>query len=248
MEENQKNIPLLDSHNEAEFDKFKKDYKIFISDIDDLISTISKTIYNELTSIQQIKSKFERIGEKMKKLNTNKQYLKEVLIDKDPEKYNQLMNISNKIDKKYKDGSEKITNFLTANDKKIKGQIAEEQQNNQNQLPTLNTMIQVPREDRHLKNLLDIQKEYEQIFKITSELNELSIGIKLQANNQEYKVNNIDDSIINVVEHTEKANEEIKKIKEKTKSTNYWFYTTIIIILSIIVLFLLYTFIFSYWI
>ena len=46
MEDNIKTVPLLDNHNSAEFDKFNKDYKIFVSDIDELLSKIDKMKYN----------------------------------------------------------------------------------------------------------------------------------------------------------------------------------------------------------
>lgn len=244
MEDNFKTVPLLDNHNSAEFDKFNKDYKIFVSDIDDLMGKIDKMKYNEISSIQQIKSQFERIGEKMKKLRDNKQYLKDILIDKDPEKFNKLLAISNKIEKKYKEASDQFTKVLQNNKDMIQLQIdtetKNEEYNQQKELPTLNKKIMVSQDNLRLRNLLDVQKEYEQIFKITSELNELSKGIKLQAYAQEEQVSRIDDHVIDIVENTKKTNEEVKKAKEKIEKPNYFCYSVIGIVLFAIVCFLVY--------
>ena len=244
MEDNIKTVPLLDNHNSAEFDKFNKDYKIFVSDIDELLSKIDKMKYNEISSIQQIKTQFERIGEKMKKLRDNKQYLKDILIDKEPEKFNKLLTISNKIEKKYKEASDKFLKVLQNNKNLIQSQIdtetKSEEENQQKELPTLNKKIMVSQDNLRLRNLYDVQKEYEQIFKITSELNELSKGIKLQAYAQEEQVNRIDDHVIDIVENTKKTNEEAKKTQKGLKAPNYYCYTVVGIVLLAIVCFLVY--------
>ena len=88
-----------------------------------------------------------------------------------------------------------------------------------------------------LEQLLNAKKEYEQIYEITLKLNQLSKDIVNSCNEDEKKIEYIEDNLLEFEDNTKKAEIEIDKFKEKSKNSNS-FYAKIALLLVIIILIL----------
>ena len=84
-----------------------------------------------------------------------------------------------------------------------------------------------------------MKKEYQQIYDISSSLNQLSEDIKLNTLNQDNQIELITSNINEVDENINKGNEELRKYKEENSVDNTEYYKYIGFIILLILLFAL---------
>jgi hypothetical protein len=102
-------------------------------------------------------------------------------------------------------------------------------------LQTQNPLINKDRIER----LKRVKKEYQQIYDISSSLNQLSEDIKFNTLNQDKQIEIISANINGIDENINKGNEELKKYKEENMVDNTVYYKYIGIIILVIMLFAL---------
>ena len=79
MDEDSKQISLLDESIESEFNALTEQRRIFDISLQELEKNINSISYKEPSSIQQIKNKFEEIQKQMKNMNDSISYIKNFL-------------------------------------------------------------------------------------------------------------------------------------------------------------------------
>lgn len=89
-----------------------------------------------------------------------------------------MFKLSTQIDEEYHSLLNKYVNFFIRNKDKIDSDInaerKKEEEKQKKELPTLNKKIVPQKENKELKKLLDLQKEYEQILLLSKEVNKFN--------------------------------------------------------------------------
>ena len=110
-------------------------------------------------------------GDKIKKLQDSLYPLYDILINKAPEQFDQLFQLSRQIEEENQKLIKQYINFFIKNKEKLQLDIdAERKKEEEKQKKELPTIV-AQKENKELKKLLDIQKEYEQAFIASEEIN-----------------------------------------------------------------------------
>jgi chromosome segregation ATPase len=206
---------------------------------------------DESSNVSLIKTKFESIKTQMNKISKGINSLKNLIPDEDLANLIKLSTLSEGISKKYKRANSKFMNAITNAQKNIDEQLSvnsdistldkssEASMSNimalKKDLQTQNPLINKDRIER----LKRVKKEYQQIYDISSSLNQLSEDIKFNTLNQDKQIEIISANINGIDENINKGNEELKKYKEENMVDNTVYYKYIGIIILVIMLFAL---------
>ena len=112
MEDNYKKVPLLDKHNKNEVDKIIKEYNNLFREIDELKVKIEKMKYNEISSFKPVIIQINAFGDKIKKLQDSSYPLYDILINKAPEQFDQLFQLSRQIEEENQKLIKQYINFF----------------------------------------------------------------------------------------------------------------------------------------
>ena len=206
---------------------------------------------DESSNVSLIKTKFENIKTQMNKISKGINSLKNLIPDEDLSNLIKLSTLSEGISKKYKRANSKFMNAISNAQKNIDEQLSvnsdistldkssEVSMSNimalKKDLQTQNPLINKDRIER----LKRVKKEYQQIYDISSSLNQLSEDIKFNTLNQDKQIEIISANINGIDENINKGNEELKKYKEENMVDNTVYYKYIGVIILVIMLFAL---------
>ena len=120
--------------------------------------------YNEISSFKPVIIQINAFGDEIKKLQDSSYPLYDILINKAPEQFDQLFQLSRQIEEENQKLIKQYINFFIKNKEKLQLDIdAERKKEEEKQKKELPTIV-AQKENKELKKLLDIQKEYEQAF------------------------------------------------------------------------------------
>jgi len=244
MDYDTNSTPLLLNIVENDMNKLIEDKRIYDASITELENIIDTINYKEPSSILQIKQKFNVIENKMKDMYDIIHSIKNFMKDNEKNKLKKIQNISDSINKKFINANKKFQSAIKNAQIDIQEQISsnstssntEDLNNNENEIEMeMETNTNSSNKNKKkLEQLLNAKKEYEQIYDLTLKLNQLSKDIANSCNEDEKKIEYIEDNLIEFEDNIKKADIEIDKFEEKSK-TNKSFYVKIALILIIII-------------
>ena len=251
MNELDTNEPILYSEIDDKYSNLLQKKRIFDTSINEITQLMDNLTLDESSNVSLIKNKFENIKTQMNKISKGINSLKNLIPDEDLANLIKLSTLSEGISKKYKRANSKFMNAITNAQKNIDEQLSvnsdistldkssEASMSNimalKKDLQTQNPLINKDRIER----LKRVKKEYQQIYDISSSLNQLSEDIKFNTLNQDKQIEIISANINGIDENINKGNEELKKYKEENMVDNTVYYKYIGIIILVIMLFAL---------
>lgn len=251
MNEIDTNEPILYSEIDDKYSNLLQKKRIFDTSINEITQLMDNLTLDESSNVSLIKNKFENIKTQMNKISKGINSLKNLIPDEDLANLIKLSTLSEGISKKYKRANSKFMNAITNAQKNIDEQLSvnsdistldkssEASMSNimalKKDLQTQNPLINKDRIER----LKRVKKEYQQIYDISSSLNQLSEDIKFNTLNQDKQIEIISANINGIDENINKGNEELKKYKEENMVDNTVYYKYIGIIILVIMLFAL---------
>ena len=251
MNEIDTNEPILYSEIDDKYSNLLQKKRIFDTSINEITQLMDNLTLDESSNVSLIKNKFESIKTQMNKISKGINSLKNLIPDEDLANLIKLSTLSEGISKKYKRANSKFMNAITNAQKNIDEQLSvnsdistldkssEASMSNimalKKDLQTQNPLINKDRIER----LKRVKKEYQQIYDISSSLNQLSEDIKFNTLNQDKQIEIISANINGIDENINKGNEELKKYKEENMVDNTVYYKYIGIIILVIMLFAL---------
>ena len=251
MNEIDTNEPILYSEIDDKYSNLLQKKRIFDTSIDEITQLMDNLILDESSNVSLIKTKFENIKTQMNKISKGINSLKNLIPDEDLSNLIKLSTLSEGISKKYKRANSKFMNAISNAQKNIDEQLSvnsdistldkssEVSMSNimalKKDLQTQNPLINKDRIER----LKRVKKEYQQIYDISSSLNQLSEDIKFNTLNQDKQIEIISANINGIDENINKGNEELKKYKEENMVDNTVYYKYIGVIILVIMLFAL---------
>ena len=251
MNEIDTNEPILYSEIDDKYSNLLQKKRIFDTSINEITQLMDNLTLDESSNVSLIKNKFENIKTQMNKISKGINSLKNLIPDEDLANLIKLSTLSEGISKKYKRANSKFMIAITNAQKNIDEQLSvnsdistldkssEASMSNimalKKDLQTQNPLINKDRIER----LKRVKKEYQQIYDISSSLNQLSEDIKFNTLNQDKQIEIISANINGIDENINKGNEELKKYKEENMVDNTVYYKYIGIIILVIMLFAL---------
>jgi hypothetical protein len=251
MNEIDTNEPILYSEIDDKYSNLLQKKRIFDTSINEITQLMDNLTLDESSNVSLIKTKFENIKTQMNKISKGINSLKNLIPDEDLSNLIKLSTLSEGISKKYKRANSKFMNAIANAQKNIDEQLSvnsdistldkssEVSMSNimalKKDLQTQNPLINKDRIER----LKRVKKEYQQIYDISSSLNQLSGDIKFNTLNQDKQIEIISANINGIDENINKGNEELKKYKEENMVDNTVYYKYIGIIILVIMLFAL---------
>jgi len=251
MNEIDTNEPILYSEIDDKYSNLLQKKRIFDTSINEITQLMDNLTLDESSNVSLIKTKFENIKTQMNKISKGINSLKNLIPDEDLANLIKLSTLSEGISKKYKRANSKFMNAINNAQKNIDEQLSvnsdistldkssEASISNiialKKDLQTQNPLINKDRIER----LKRVKKEYQQIYDISSSLNQLSEDIKFNTLNQDKQIEIISANINGIDENINKGNEELKKYKEENMVDNTVYYKYIGIIILVIMLFAL---------
>lgn len=251
MKKNEINESILYSEIDDKYSNLLQKKRIFDTSINEITQLMDSLTLDESSNVSLIKTKFENIKTQMNKISKGINSLKNLIPDEDLANLIKLSTLSEGISKKYKRANSKFMNAITNAQKNIDEQLSvnsdistldkssEVSMSNiialKKDLQTQNPLINKDRIER----LKRVKKEYQQIYDISSSLNQLSEDIKFNTLNQDKQIEIISANINGIDENINKGNEELKKYKEENMVDNTVYYKYIGIIILVIMLFAL---------
>ena len=251
MNEIDTNEPILYSEIDDKYSNLLQKKRIFDTSINEITQLMDSLTLDESSNVSLIKTKFENIKTQMNKISKGINSLKNLIPDEDLANLIKLSTLSEGISKKYKRANSKFMNAITNAQKNIDEQLSvnsdistldkssEVSMSNiialKKDLQTQNPLINKDRIER----LKRVKKEYQQIYDISSSLNQLSEDIKFNTLNQDKQIEIISANINGIDENINKGNEELKKYKEENMVDNTVYYKYIGINILVIMLFAL---------
>ena len=251
MNEIDTNEPILYSEIDDKYSNLLQKKRIFDTSINEITQLMDNLTLDESSNVSLIKTKFENIKTQMNKISKGINSLKNLIPDEDLANLIKLSTLSEGISKKYKRANSKFMNAITNAQKNIDEQLSvnsdistldkssEVSMSNimalKKDLQTQNPLINKDRIER----LKRVKKEYQQIYDISSSLNQLSEDIKFNTLNQDKQIEIISANINGIDENINKGNEELKKYKEENMVDNTVYYKYIGVIILVIMLFAL---------
>ena len=251
MEEKDTNEPLLYSEIEDKYSNLLQKKRIFDTSINEVTKLMDNFNFEESSNISLIKTKFENIKTQMNKISKGINILNNLIPDEDIPSAIKLRTLSESISKKFKRANSKFINNILNAQKNLDEQLSissdistvdkssEVSVSNiitlKKDLQTQNPLINKDRIER----LRKVKKEYQQIYDISSSLNQLSEDIKLNTLNQDNQIELITSNINEIDENINKGNEELRKYKEENSVDNTEYYKYIGFIILLILLFAL---------
>jgi hypothetical protein len=251
MNEMDTNEPILYSEIDDKYSNLLQKKRIFDTSINEITQLMDNLTLDESSNVSLIKTKFESIKTQMNKISKGINSLKNLIPDEDLANLIKLSTLSEGISKKYKRANSKFMNAISNAQKNIDEQLSvnsdistldkssEVSMSNimalKKDLQTQNPLINKDRIER----LKRVKKEYQQIYDISSSLNQLSEDIKFNTLNQDKQIEIISANINGIDENINKGNEELKKYKEENMVDNTVYYKYIGIIILVIMLFAL---------
>ena len=251
MNEFDTNEPILYSEIDDKYSNLLQKKRIFDTSINEITQLMDNLILDESSNVSLIKTKFESIKTQMNKISKGINSLKNLIPDEDLSNLIKLSTLSEGISKKYKRANSKFMNAISNAQKNIDEQLSvnsdistldkssEVSMSNimalKKDLQTQNPLINKDRIER----LKRVKKEYQQIYDISSSLNQLSEDIKFNTLNQDKQIEIISANINGIDDNINKGNEELKKYKEENMVDNTVYYKYIGIIILVIMLFAL---------
>jgi hypothetical protein len=251
MNEIDTNEPILYSEIDDKYSNLLQKKRIFDTSINEITQLMDNLTLDESSNVSLIKNKFESIKTQMNKISKGINSLKNLIPDEDLANLIKLSTLSEGISKKYKRANSKFMNAITNAQKNIDEQLSvnsdistldkssEASMSNimalKKDLQTQNPLINKDRIER----LKRVKKEYQQIYDISSSLNQLSEDIKFNTLNQDKQIEIISANINGIDENINKGNAELKKYKEENMVDNTVYYKYIGIIILVIMLFAL---------
>jgi len=251
MNEIDTNEPILYSEIDDKYSNLLQKKRIFDTSINEITQLMDSLTLDESSNVSLIKTKFENIKTQMNKISKGINSLKNLIPDEDLANLIKLSTLSEGISKKYKRANSKFMNAITNAQKNIDEQLSvnsdistldkssEVSVSNiialKKDLQTQNPLINKDR----IEKLKRVKKEYQQIYDISSSLNQLSEDIKFNTLNQDKQIEIISANINGIDENINKGNEELKKYKEENMVDNTVYYKYIGIIILVIMLFAL---------
>ena len=251
MEEKDTNEPLLYSEIEDKYSNLLQKKRIFDTSINEVTKLMDNFNFEESSNISLIKNKFENIKTQMNKISKGINILNNLIPDEDIPSAIKLRTLSEAISKKFKRANSKFINNILNAQKNLDEQLSissdistvdkssEVSVSNiitlKKDLQTQNPLINKDRIER----LRKVKKEYQQIYDISSSLNQLSEDIKLNTLNQDNQIELITSNINEIDENINKGNEELRKYKEENTVDNTEYYKYIGFIILLILLFAL---------
>lgn len=243
--------PILYSEIDDKYSNLLQKKRIFDTSINEITQLMDNLTLDESSNVSLIKTKFENIKTQMNKISKGINSLKNLIPDEDLANLIKLSTLSEGISKKYKRANSKFMNAINNAQKNIDEQLSvnsdistldkssEASISNiialKKDLQTQNPLINKDRIER----LKRVKKEYQQIYDISSSLNQLSEDIKFNTLNQDKQIEIISVNINGIDENINKGNEELKKYKEENMVDNTVYYKYIGIIILVIMLFAL---------
>lgn len=245
MDFDSKSTPLLLNIAENDMNKLIEDKRIYDASINELENIINTINYKEPSNILQIKQKFNVIENKMKEMYDIIHSIKNFIKDNEKNKLKKIQSISDSINKKFLNANKKFQLAIKNAQIDVQEQINSSNSTSSNTIDmNFNNGMEIeidtssPNKNKQkLEQLLNAKKEYEQIYEITLKLNQLSKDIVNSCNEDEKKIEYIEDNLLEFEDNTKKAEIEIDKFKEKSKNSNS-FYAKIALLLVIIILIL----------
>jgi hypothetical protein len=251
MNEIDTNEPILYSEIDDKYSNLLQKKRIFDTSINEITQLMDNLTLDESSNVSLIKTKFENIKTQMNKISKGINSLKNLIPDEDLSNLIKLSTLSEGISKKYKRANSKFMNAISNAQKNIDEQLSvnsdistldkssEVSMSNimalKKDLQTQNPLINKDRIER----LKRVKKEYQQIYDISSSLNQLSEDIKFNTLNQDKQIEIISANINGIDENINKGNEELKKYKEENMVDNTVYYKYIGVIILVIMLFAL---------
>ena len=251
MNEIDTNEPILYSEIDDKYSNLLQKKRIFDISINEITQLMDNLTLDESSNVSLIKTKFESIKTQMNKISKGINSLKNLIPDEDLSNLIKLSTLSEGISKKYKRANSKFMNAISNAQKNIDEQLSvnsdistldkssEVSMSNimalKKDLQTQNPLINKDRIER----LKRVKKEYQQIYDISSSLNQLSEDIKFNTLNQDKQIEIISANINGIDENINKGNEELKKYKEENMVDNTVYYKYIGVIILVIMLFAL---------
>ena len=251
MNEIDTNEPILYSEIDDKYSNLLQKKRIFDTSINEITQLMDNLTLDESSNVSLIKTKFENIKTQMNKISKGINSLKNLIPDEDLANLIKLSTLSEGISKKYKRANSKFMNAISNAQKNIDEQLSvnsdistldkssEVSMSNimalKKDLQTQNPLINKDRIER----LKRVKKEYQQIYDISSSLNQLSEDIKFNTLNQDKQIEIISANINGIDENINKGNEELKKYKEENMVDNTVYYKYIGLIILVIMLFAL---------
>ena len=251
MNEIDTNEPILYSEIDDKYSNLLQKKRIFDTSINEITQLMDNLTLDESSNVSLIKNKFENIKTQMNKISKGINSLKNLIPDEDLANLIKLSTLSEGISKKYKRANSKFMNAITNAQKNIDEQLSvnsdistldkssEASMSNimalKKDLQTQNPLINKDRIER----LKRVKKEYQQIYDISSSLNQLSEDIKFNTLNQDKQIEIISANINGIDDNINKGNEELKKYKEENMVDNTVYYKYIGVIILVIMLFAL---------
>ncbi len=251
MNEFDTNEPLLYSEIDDKYSLLLQKKRIFDTSINEISQLMDNLTLEESSNVSLIKTKFENIKNQMSKISKGINTLNNLIPDEDIPYMIKLRTLSDGISKKYERANSKFQNTIINAQKYFDEQLSinsdistvdkssETHQTNitklKNELLVQNPLINKDRIER----IKRVKKEYQQIYDITTSLNQLSEDIKFNTLSQDKQIELINTNIDGIEENINKGNKELKKHKEENMSDNSVYYKYIGYIILVIIFFAL---------
>ena len=251
MDEFDTNEPLLYSEIDDKYSLLLQKKRIFDTSINEISQLMDNLTLEESSNVSLIKTKFENIKNQMSKISKGINTLNNLIPDEDIPYMIKLRTLSDGISKKYERANFKFQNTIIHAQKYFDEQLSinsdistvdkssETHQTNitklKNELLVQNPLINKDRIER----IKRVKKEYQQIYDITTSLNQLSEDIKFNTLSQDKQIELINTNIDGIEENINKGNKELKKHKEENMSDNSVYYKYIGYIILVIIFFAL---------
>ena len=251
MNEFDTNEPLLYSEIDDKYSLLLQKKRIFDTSINEISQLMDNLTLEESSNVSLIKTKFENIKNQMSKISKGINTLNNLIPDEDIPYMIKLRTLSDGISKKYERANSKFQNTIIHAQKYFDEQLSinsdistvdkssETHQTNitklKNELLVQNPLINKDRIER----IKRVKKEYQQIYDITTSLNQLSEDIKFNTLSQDKQIEIISTNTEGIEENIIKGNKELKKHKEENMSDNSVYYKYIGYIILVIIFFAL---------
>ena len=250
MEEKDIDLPILYSEIEDKYSNLLQKKRIFDASIKEISKLMDSLTLDEASNVCLIKSKFENIENQMHKISKGINILKNIIPDEDMSNIIKLKTLSEDISKKFKRANSKFINNIVNVQKNLEEELSvnsdistadKSSEVSVSNIVTLKkelTQNPLINKDR-IERLKKVKKEYQQIYDISSSLNQLSEDIKFNTLNQDKQIDLIATNIDEIDDNIIKGNKELKKYKEENTGDNTDYYKYIGFIILLILLFAL---------
>jgi len=251
MQEKDIDEPLLYSEIEDKYSNLLQKKRIFDTSIKEVSQLMDSLTLDESSNVCLIKTKFENLKTQMNKISKGINILKNIIPDEDMSNTFKLKTLSDEISRKFKRANSKFINNIVNAQRNLEEELSinsdistvdKSSEVSISNIATLKKDLQTQNplinKDR-IERLKKVKKEYQQIYDISSSLNQLSEDIKFNTLNQDKQIELISANINEVDENINKGNIELKKYKEENIGDNSDYYKYIGFIILLILLFAL---------